>query len=112
MKRFKNGTLIFIIGLIGLTAVLCFELYDHYANLNAQGYTPQEISAMELQPVNINTAGADELSALPGLTDKQIQSILAYRAEHGDFSDIKELLKVPGIGKVTYQRIAIGVTVE
>ena len=52
----------------------------------------------DAEKVNINTADADELDALPGIGPVLAQAILDYRAEHGDFQTLDELLEVRGIG--------------
>lgn len=112
MKFIKNGTIILIIGIVGLLAVIGYEVYAFYTyEQPPKGYTAQEIAAMEIEPININTATKEELAALPHLTEKQIQSIVDYRAEHGSFTSVKELLNVKGIGKVTYNRIYVYLTV-
>ncbi len=56
--------------------------------------------------VDINTAGEEELCALPGVGPAMAKRILAYREEHGGFYDIEELLQVPGIGEKTLERLA------
>ncbi len=55
--------------------------------------------------LNINTATAEELSALDGIGDSIAQKIIAYREENGDFSDISEIMNVKGIGKSKYEAI-------
>ena len=49
-------------------------------------------------PVNINTASQEELETLPGIGPALAERIIAYRAEHGPFGSIDDLLKVKGIG--------------
>lgn len=49
--------------------------------------------------VNINTAGLDELMALPQIGEVRAQAILDYRAEHGPFRYPEELILVKGIGE-------------
>lgn len=49
--------------------------------------------------VAVNTATADELSAVMGFTAKDAQAIVAYRTAHGKFADLDALLKVPGLDK-------------
>ena len=113
MKRFKNGKLIWIIGAVGLIAVIGVVLYSHLAYLAPpRGYTPQEIDAMGIEPVNINTASAEELNELSGVSEKQAQSIVAYREEHGAFTSAEEIMQVEGVGKKTYERIAPYITVS
>ncbi|MBQ3284943.1 MAG: helix-hairpin-helix domain-containing protein [Ruminococcus sp.] len=113
MKRFKNGKLIWIIGAVGLIAVIGVVLFSHLAyQAPPRGYTPQEIDAMEIEPVNINTASAEELNELSGVSEKQAQSIVAYREEHGAFTSAEEIMQVEGVGKKTYERIAPYITVS
>jgi len=52
-------------------------------------------------PVNINTAGAEELTKVPNIGEVRAQAILDYRAEHGPFRYPEELIYVPGIGQGT-----------
>jgi competence protein ComEA len=49
--------------------------------------------------VSVNTAPAEELSAVLGLSPKDAKAIVEYRKVHGDFADIAALLKVEGIDK-------------
>ena len=49
-------------------------------------------------PVDLNTATAEQLEALPGVGPATSKAILAYRASHGRFRSVTELLEVPGIG--------------
>ena len=51
------------------------------------------------QPLDINTAGAEALAALPGIGETRARAILDYRAEHGPFRYPEELIYVPGIGE-------------
>ena len=48
--------------------------------------------------VDLNTATAEQLEALPGVGPATSKAILAYRASHGRFRSVTELLEVPGIG--------------
>lgn len=49
-------------------------------------------------PVDLNTATAEQLDALPGVGPATSKAILTYRANHGRFRSVTELLEVPGIG--------------
>lgn len=51
--------------------------------------------------VDLNTASAEQLDALPGIGPVTAAKILAWRAEHGRFSVVDELAEVPGIGPKT-----------
>ena len=65
-----------------------------------------------LFPVNLNTASQAELEALPEIGPATAQNIIAYRQEHGGFQTIEELIDVPDIGPVTFEKIKDLVIVE
>ena len=49
--------------------------------------------------VRINSAPADELSAVLGLTAKDAAAVVEHRKAHGKFADVAAVLKVQGIDK-------------
>ena len=49
-------------------------------------------------PRDLNTATAEQLETLPGVGPATSKAILSYRASHGRFRSVTELLEVPGIG--------------
>lgn len=61
--------------------------------------------------VDLNTATADQLDALPHVGPATAARILAWRTVHGPFSAVSQLQQVSGIGPSTYQDIAALVTV-
>lgn len=64
-----------------------------------------------LEPlVNINTADQAELETLPGVGPVTATAILEWRAEHGSFTAVEELLEVSGIGEATLADLAPRVT--
>lgn len=55
--------------------------------------------------VNINTATAEELSALlVGVGDKKAQEIVDYRDQNGAFTTADDLVSVKGIGEATVEK--------
>ena len=55
--------------------------------------------------VNINRATADELEAIPGIDRERAENIIAFRDRYGLFSDLRELMEVPGIGRNDYEQL-------
>ena len=47
--------------------------------------------------ININTATAEQLAMLPGVSPKKAQGLIDYRTQNGNFKNIEDLQKVPGI---------------
>jgi len=74
----------------------------------------QKSSHMDLRQdlVNINTAGIEELTTLPGIGPAIAGRVRAYTDEHGPFKDKSDIILVKGIGKKTYTRIQGLVTTE
>ena len=49
-------------------------------------------------PIDLNSAGYDELILLPGIGKKTARRIIELRRKKGGFQRIEDLLEVPGIG--------------
>jgi competence protein ComEA len=54
-------------------------------------------------PLDLNTATAEQLDALPGIGPVTAAKILAWRSTHRRFSVVDELAEVPGIGPKTLE---------
>lgn len=61
--------------------------------------------------VNLNTATAAQLEALPGVGPAMAQRILEYREQTGGFKKIEELMNVRGIGEATFLKLKELITV-
>lgn len=71
---------------------------------------PEETPAIRF-PLDLNTATAEELQALPGIGTTRAQAIVDYRAEHGPFRYVEDLRGVSGIGEGTLAKIMDYVTI-
>lgn len=63
-------------------------------------------------PIDINSAGIDELKALDGIGDAAASKIIEYRETYGSFKNREELLNVSGIGEKKLEKIYDFIFVE
>ena len=61
--------------------------------------------------VNINTAPLSELVTINGIGESRGRDIISYRDSNGGFSDIEDIMKVPGIKEGLFNRIKDKITV-
>ncbi len=69
-------------------------------------------SADAEQLIDINTATAQELDALPGVGEKLAAAIIEYREKNGAFRDVADIMNVPGIGAGKYGKMKDRLTVR
>lgn len=62
--------------------------------------------------VDLNSASAGQLEALPGIGPVLAGRIVEYRSSHGRFERVRDLLSVPGIGDAKFADLASTVTVS
>ena len=61
--------------------------------------------------VNLNTASAAQLEALPGIGAKTAARIVEYRQKNGPFKKIEELMNVRGVGEKNFLKLKAQITV-
>jgi len=64
------------------------------------------ISNAPLKTININTAAFDDLKRNPYLSYKQINAIIQYRKQHGNYSNIADLKKIAILNQQVIDKIA------
>ena len=62
--------------------------------------------------VNLNTASASQLEALPGIGAKMALRIVEYRQKNGGFKKIEDLMNVKGIGEKAFLKLKPHLTVS
>lgn len=55
--------------------------------------------------IDINTAGHEELTQIPGVGDAKASAIETYRSEHGRFEKPEDLMQISGIKQGTFDKI-------
>jgi competence protein ComEA len=68
-------------------------------------YVKKDISSLTEKSINLNTAGINELVKLPGIGEKTAEKIIQLRNERGKFKRLEELMDVRGIGEVKFNKI-------
>ncbi|HZT76675.1 MAG TPA: helix-hairpin-helix domain-containing protein [Vicinamibacterales bacterium] len=61
--------------------------------------------------ININSASAVELQALPGIGAKTAARIVEYRQKNGPFKKVEELMNVRGVGEKNFLKLKSQITV-
>ncbi|GAA3393753.1 ComEA family DNA-binding protein [Cryptosporangium minutisporangium] len=56
-------------------------------------------------PLDLNTATAEQLDALPGVGPVLAERIVTYRTDHGGFRSVDELRQVEGIGDTRFEKL-------
>ena len=68
-------------------------------------------SAAAVAVVNLNTATAAQITALPGIGPATAQRIIEFREKNNGFKKIEELMNVRGIGEKSFLKLKPLVTV-
>lgn len=91
--------------------VLCLIGVRLYSDEEGTFTMAAHVSGESRWQVDINTADAETLKALPGIGPALAENIIAYREEHGGFDAVEELMEVSGIGKETFAALEAYITV-
>lgn len=73
------------------------------AEQEAVSESVEEVS--ETEPVNINTANAEDLMTLPGIGQVRAAAIIEHRQREGDFQKIEDIMNVKGVGTGIFSKI-------
>ncbi len=59
----------------------------------------------QVEVIDLNTASQGDLERLPGIGPQKALAIVTYRQEHGAFTQIEQVMNVPGIGPTIFEQI-------
>ena len=97
----------------GAAMLLCFALRSTAMTIPVKlPYDPPAAVQAAEGAVDINTAGLEELTALPGIGEVRAQAILDDRAANGPFRYPEDLTRVSGIGEGILQGLLEYITVS
>jgi competence protein ComEA len=86
-----------------LVAVVC--LAAPVAAQRAPDAAPAKATKASVGTVNLNTATAADLEALPGIGAKVAARIVEYRTKKGPFKRIEDLMNVQGVGEKSFSKL-------
>ena len=105
-----------LISSVALSAVCALVMAQPHASATAAAQSGSRSGgkAPFTGTVNINTASATDLQALPGIGAKTAALIVEYRQKNGPFKKVEELMNVRGIGEKNFlklkNRLTVGTT--
>ncbi|MCX7732278.1 MAG: helix-hairpin-helix domain-containing protein [candidate division WOR-3 bacterium] len=100
MNEREKTVLIFLSAVLLIGAVI--NVFKSWQLRHRLASLPLELKRATSVPadtvIDINSATAEQLEALPGIGPVLAQRIVSYREKHGAFKDIAEICNVSGIG--------------
>jgi len=92
-----------------LALALALVLFSSWP-LDAQRTTkPAAVATNDV--INLNTATAAQIAALPGIGAKTADLVVQYRQKNGPFKKVEEIMNVRGVGEKSFLRIKDRLTV-
>ena len=87
--------------LLALLLALSMPVLPQAVSARTQDARP----AAPTQVVNLNTATAAQLEALPGIGPSMAQRIVSHREKNGPFKKLEDLMTIQGIGEKSFLKL-------
>ena len=106
---FQRWLALMLCALFMFAATSCAKRSRVTGPTTPENYAPASLSA---ERININTASARELEALPGIGKGLAERIIEHRDKYGPFRRPEHLMMVRGISETRFRALRDLVTVE
>jgi competence protein ComEA len=105
-----RGLSFFTVMMFAMLAVLNAQASGVAAPAQGKPSKPKA-AATAASPLNLNTATAADLQALPGVGAATAKLIIEHRQKNGGFKKVEELMNIKGIGEKSFLKLKPLVTV-
>lgn len=75
------------------------------SNQNTSNTISSNNNSSDSSKININTANETELMTIPGIGESKAEKIINYRQENGGFTQIEDIMFIPGIKEGLFNKI-------
>ncbi|MBR1763171.1 MAG: helix-hairpin-helix domain-containing protein [Eubacterium sp.] len=94
--------MLIIAGIVLYVTISAPDVYENEEFITSVSTTMKTEKTTVSYPLNLNTASAEELMTIDGISEKTANAIIRYREENGLYSDVSEIMNIKGIGEETY----------
>jgi competence ComEA-like helix-hairpin-helix protein len=109
------GLIAVVLSLVALGRIEMQDRVDDSPRVDSSAFVAQKekvnpseaVKALrEGRPMDLNTASVTDLEILPRIGPLLAKRIVEDRQKNGPYKTVNELMRVPGIGPVTFEKIA------
>lgn len=94
--------MLIIAGIVLYVTISAPDVYENEEFITSVSTTMKTEKTTVSYPLNLNTASAEELMTIDGISKKTANAIIRYREENGLYSDVSEIMNIKGIGEDIY----------
>ena len=97
------------------TEMATYKAVSHKLNAVQTSTEKEKAPAATVTPegkIHINQASATTLEQIPGIGPTLAERIIAYRTEHGPFTQVEDITRVKGIGTKMFEKISKSISTD